>query len=144
MSQARWKAAARGSTSTRPGWSSAPKDRYRKNDMADDLAGVCDRLGVGPVKLVAHDWGGPVATIFLLRHPEKVAAFMGLNTAVPWLKHDREALIGHERQRRFLGGEGFVAWSGPAIVDVLHQVIIQNRMMVGGFVVTAVEAANPR
>lgn len=49
--------------------------------------------------------------------------------------HDREALIGHERQRRFLGGEGFVAWSGPAIVDVLHQVIIQNRMMVGGFVV---------
>ncbi|MCG3005426.1 hypothetical protein KZ291_33140, partial [Escherichia coli] len=27
--------------------------------------------------------------------------------------HDREALIGHERQRRFLGGEGFVAWSGP-------------------------------
>lgn len=49
--------------------------------------------------------------------------------------HDREALLGHERQRRFLGGEGFVAWSGPAIVDMLQQVIIQNRMMVGGFVV---------
>ncbi|CDQ42890.1 MULTISPECIES: alpha/beta fold hydrolase [Mycolicibacterium] len=75
------------------GWSSAPRDRYLKNDMADDLAAVCDRLGVGPVKLVAHDWGGPVATIFMLRHPEKVAAFMGMNTAVPWLKHDREAIL---------------------------------------------------
>ncbi|MFN3340872.1 MAG: AMP-binding protein, partial [Dietzia sp.] len=49
--------------------------------------------------------------------------------------HDRESLIGHERQRRFIGGEGFVAWSGPAIVDMMQQVIIQNRMMLGGFVV---------
>ncbi|MVZ89020.1 AMP-binding protein [Microbacter sp. ANSKLAB05] len=49
--------------------------------------------------------------------------------------HNREALLGHERQRRFIGGEGFVAWSGPAIVDMMQQVVIQNRMMVGGFVV---------
>ncbi|MFJ5871812.1 hypothetical protein ACIQD2_11765 [Dietzia maris] len=49
--------------------------------------------------------------------------------------HDRDALLGHERQRRFAGGEGFVAWSGPALVDMLQQVIVQNRMMVGGFVV---------
>ena len=49
--------------------------------------------------------------------------------------HNREALLGHERQRRFLAGDGFVAWSGPAIVDMVQQVVIQNRMMVGGFVV---------
>ena len=53
------------------GWSSAPRSRYLKNDMADDLAAVLDRLGVGPVKLVAHDWGGPVAFIMMLRHPGK-------------------------------------------------------------------------
>jgi len=28
------------------GWSSAPRSRYRKNDMADDLAAVVDHLGV--------------------------------------------------------------------------------------------------
>jgi pimeloyl-ACP methyl ester carboxylesterase len=39
--------------------------------MADDLAAVLDRLGVGPVRLVAHDWGGPVAIIMMLCHPEK-------------------------------------------------------------------------
>ncbi|MCW2649475.1 MAG: epoxide hydrolase [Mycobacterium sp.] len=66
------------------GWSSAPMDRYLKNDMADDLAAVLDRLGVGPVRLVAHDWGGPVAFIMMLRYPQKVTGFFGVNTIAPW------------------------------------------------------------
>jgi pimeloyl-ACP methyl ester carboxylesterase len=70
------------------GWSSAPRSRYLKNDMADDLAGVVDRLGVGPVKLVAHDWGGPVAFIMMLRYPAKVSGFFGLNTVGPWASPD--------------------------------------------------------
>jgi pimeloyl-ACP methyl ester carboxylesterase len=76
------------------GWSSAPEDRYLKNDMADDLAAVLDRLGVGPVRLVAHDWGGPIATIMMLRHPEKVTGFFGLNTSGPWFTTD-PALLRH-------------------------------------------------
>jgi pimeloyl-ACP methyl ester carboxylesterase len=40
------------------------------------------------VKLVAHDWGGPVAFIMMLRHPSKVAGFMGVNTVAPWVKGD--------------------------------------------------------
>ena len=76
--------------------------------------------------------GWLASTGFRLLDPIKTA-----RSQVRFLRqlHDREALLGHERQRRFLGGEGFVAWSGPAIVDMMQQVIIQNRMMVGGFVV---------
>ncbi|MBX7433959.1 alpha/beta hydrolase [Mycobacterium sp. Y57] len=70
------------------GWSSAPKAEYRKTVMADDLAAVLDRLGVGPATLVAHDWGGPVAFIMMLRHPAKVAGFFGMNTIAPWLTPD--------------------------------------------------------
>lgn len=70
------------------GWSSAPRSSYYKNDMADDLAAVLDRLGVATVKLVAHDWGGPVAFIMMLRHPDKVAGFFGLNTVAPWVRRD--------------------------------------------------------
>jgi pimeloyl-ACP methyl ester carboxylesterase len=70
------------------GWSSALRSRYLKNDMADDLAAVLDLLGVGPVKLVAHDWGGPVAFIMMLRHPAKVSGFFGLNTVAPWATRD--------------------------------------------------------
>lgn len=70
------------------GWSSAPPSEYLKSEMADDLAAVLDRLGVGSVKLVAHDWGGPVAFIMMLRHPEKVTGFFGLNTTTPWVRND--------------------------------------------------------
>jgi pimeloyl-ACP methyl ester carboxylesterase len=74
------------------GWSSAPRSRYLKNDMADDLAAVLDRLDVGSAKLVAHDWGGPVAFIMMLRHPSKVSGFFGLNTAGPWTTRDLTAI----------------------------------------------------
>jgi len=68
------------------GWSSAPRSRYTKAEKAEDLAAVLDRLGVGPVKLVAHDWGGPTAFIMMLRHPEKVTGFFGINTVAPFVK----------------------------------------------------------
>jgi len=49
--------------------------------------------------------------------------------------HDREALLPRERQRRFLQGEGWVAWSGPAIAELLRQFVVHNRMISGGFVI---------
>lgn len=49
--------------------------------------------------------------------------------------HDREALLPREQQRRFLEREGWIAWSGPAISELLKQFIAHNRMMTGGFAV---------
>lgn len=49
--------------------------------------------------------------------------------------HNRDALLGREKQRRFLEGEGWVAWSGPAIVELLRQFVVHNRMITGGFVI---------
>ncbi|OBK22147.1 epoxide hydrolase [Mycobacterium asiaticum] len=74
------------------GWSSAPRTTYLKGEMADDLAGVLDQLGVQTVTMVAHDWGGPVAFIMMLRHPEKVTGFFGANTAAPFVKRDLRSL----------------------------------------------------
>src|SRR5690242_4844391 len=47
--------------------------------------------------------------------------------------HDREALLPREQQRRFLSSEGWIAWSGPAISELLKQFIAHNRMITGGF-----------
>lgn len=47
--------------------------------------------------------------------------------------HDRDALLPREQQRRFLDSEGWIAWSGPAISELLKQFIAHNRMMSGGF-----------
>ena len=49
--------------------------------------------------------------------------------------HDRDALIKRESRRRFLAGEGFVAWPGPALRTFIDEFIVNNRMSAGGFVV---------
>lgn len=49
--------------------------------------------------------------------------------------HDRQALEKRESRRRFLGGEGFVAWPGPALRKFIDEFIVHNRMLSGGFVI---------
>jgi putative long chain acyl-CoA synthase len=49
--------------------------------------------------------------------------------------HDRNALVKRESRRRFLGGEGFVAWPGPALRKFVDEFIVHNRMASGGFVI---------
>jgi putative long chain acyl-CoA synthase len=49
--------------------------------------------------------------------------------------HDREALLPRERQRRFLEGDGWVAWPGPALAEFVNQFVASNRMLEGGFVI---------
>ncbi len=49
--------------------------------------------------------------------------------------HDREGLLAREGQRRFLMSEGWVAWPGPALADLLRQFFVHNRMLTGGFII---------
>jgi putative long chain acyl-CoA synthase len=49
--------------------------------------------------------------------------------------HDRDALLPRERQRQFLQGDGWVAWPGPALAELVQQIVTNNRMMAGGFVI---------
>ncbi len=49
--------------------------------------------------------------------------------------HDRQALEKREAKRLFLGGQGFVAWPGPAFRTFVDELIVGNRMQSGGFVI---------
>lgn len=49
--------------------------------------------------------------------------------------HDRDALLPRERQRRFLQQDGWVAWPGPALAELMQQIVSHNRMLAGGFVI---------
>lgn len=49
--------------------------------------------------------------------------------------HDRSALEKREAKRLFLGGQGFVAWPGPAFRKFVDEVVVDNRLASGGFVV---------
>src|SRR6185436_4751328 len=49
--------------------------------------------------------------------------------------HDRAALEKREAKRLFLGGEGFVAWPGPAFRKFVDELVVGNRMASGGIVI---------
>lgn len=48
---------------------------------------------------------------------------------------DRDALMKREPRRRFLNGEGFVAWPAPALVRFIDEVVVKNLMASGGLVI---------
>ncbi len=49
--------------------------------------------------------------------------------------YDREALQQRDGMRRFMNGEGWVAFPGPALRDVAEELVAGNRMQTGGFVI---------
>jgi pimeloyl-ACP methyl ester carboxylesterase len=68
------------------GWSDATPSGYEKEQLAEDLIGVLDALGLERVQLVGHDWGGVVGFLACLRAPERFERFVALNTGHPWLR----------------------------------------------------------
>lgn len=63
------------------GGSSAPPEpeRYTLRELASDVAAVAAALDNGPVVLLGHDWGAPIAWTAAIRHPEVVRAVAGLS-----------------------------------------------------------------
>jgi len=65
------------------GYSERTGTERRLARRVDDLGRLTATLGLdGPVVLVAHDWGGPIALGWALAHREQVAGMVLTNTAV--------------------------------------------------------------
>ena len=76
--------------------------------------------------------GALTSTVFKMLSPRKE-----IQARLEFVKklHDRNALVRREGRRRFLNGEGFVAWPGPALRVFFDDFIVHNRMLTGGFVI---------
>jgi pimeloyl-ACP methyl ester carboxylesterase len=70
------------------GWSEATPRGYRKEELADDVVGVLDAVGLDRVCLAGHDWGGVVGFIVCVEHPERVRRFVPMNTGHIWPRRD--------------------------------------------------------
>ncbi len=99
--------------------------------LPEELVSRVAGLAAGPIRnLSVPAWA--VRAGFQLLDPVKTA-----RQRMDFLLqlHDREALLAREGQRRFLDREGWVAYAGPAIADLLEQFVHHNRMLAGGFVI---------
>jgi pimeloyl-ACP methyl ester carboxylesterase len=55
-------------------------EAYDIEQLTGDLVGLLDHLGVEKAVFCGHDWGGIVVWQMALRHPDRVAGVIGLNT----------------------------------------------------------------
>jgi pimeloyl-ACP methyl ester carboxylesterase len=60
-------------------------ERYDLDHLCGDLQGLLDHLNIPKAVFVGHDWGGFVVWGMAMRHPERVAGVIGVNT--PHLPH---------------------------------------------------------
>lgn len=67
------------------GWSDKPDDRqyrYRLDQRLADFTAWLDHVEpTAPIHLIVHDWGGMIGLAWAVRHPERVARLVILNTA---------------------------------------------------------------
>lgn len=56
---------------------------YAPDRIVADLIALADALGVGRFTLVGHDWGGAIAWMAALRHPDRIERLIILNAPHP-------------------------------------------------------------
>lgn len=66
------------------GWTDAPPSGYEKSQLARDLIGLFEQLGLSEVRYVGHDWGGFSGFHAMLERPDLFARFMPLSIPHPW------------------------------------------------------------
>lgn len=55
-------------------------EQYDIRNLADDLVGLLDALGIEKAVFCGHDWGGHVVWEMPILHPDRVAGVIGINT----------------------------------------------------------------
>jgi putative long chain acyl-CoA synthase len=114
----------------------SPVDVHRSVPIADQiveqLVAGAQRAIAGPLARLEGLPGFLTSTGFRLLSARKEAAQL-----IDFVRklHDRQALEKREARRLFLGGQGFVAWPGPALRTFIDEIIVANRMTSGGIVI---------
>ena len=71
------------------GYSDMPSSGYSADDMAHDLEGLLDKLGIESASFVGHSFGADIALYFALLYPERVRKVIAIEAAIPAMIHER-------------------------------------------------------
>ncbi|HXI03208.1 MAG TPA: alpha/beta hydrolase [Candidatus Saccharimonadales bacterium] len=90
------------------GRSGMPASGYTTRDLASDLTGLMDHLGVHKAHLVGHSFGGAVALHTAVLHPERVAGLVVADARIRSLQKGQgvEQWAHWQRVREWLGRHG--------------------------------------
>lgn len=72
-------------------------EAYKTDRILEDLLALADALGLGRFTLVGHDWGGAIAWLAALRHPDRIGRLVIVNAPHPYVF--QKSLIEDEAQR---------------------------------------------
>jgi pimeloyl-ACP methyl ester carboxylesterase len=59
-------------------------EAYQPKNMVADLLALADHLGIAAFTLVGHDWGGAIAWMAALNHPDRITRLIMANAAHPF------------------------------------------------------------
>jgi epoxide hydrolase 4 len=68
-------------------------EAYRMRHLLADVEGLIEELGLAPLTLVGHDWGGIVSWAFALKHPDQLERLVIIDGPPPftWNRDLRES-----------------------------------------------------
>jgi pimeloyl-ACP methyl ester carboxylesterase len=106
---------------SRPG----PTEAYDIEALTGDIVGLLDHLGVEKAVLCGHDWGGIVVWQAPLRHADRVAGVIGVNTPfIPRAPADPIAIM----RRRFGDDMYIVNFQKPGEADAVLAADVERTM----------------
>ena len=97
-------------------------DEYTPDKIVGDLIALADHFGLTTFTLVGHDWGGAVAWMAALRHPDRVARLVIVNAPHPFLM--QRALFDDPDQRA--ASQYITAFRNPAFEDHIESLGIST------------------
>jgi pimeloyl-ACP methyl ester carboxylesterase len=86
-------------------------EAYKADRIVEDIVALADALGHARFTLVGHDWGGAVAWLAALRHPDRIKRLIIANAPHPLVF--QKSLIEDEGQRA--GSQYISAFRNPAM-----------------------------
>src|SRR6201994_1081647 len=86
-----------------------PVESYDLAHLTGDLVGLLDHLKIDKAIFVGHDWGGFVVWQMPLRHPDRVAGVVGVNTP----HHNRAPADPIELMRKRYGDQMYIVQFQP-------------------------------
>ncbi len=120
------------------GDSRSPPENCTLTDFADQLATICDALGLDRVALAGFSLGGMIVRSFTLAHPDRVSALAILHSAHDRTPEERAAIMVRVNQAAETGPSATVEaalqrWFGdayrlanPDVMDVVRKAVMAN------------------